>query len=333
MKASEVEAEIQKLEPGAQQAYLDQVATVARSVSISELEQAINDGDESRLQEILALGLFALFVERLRAAYASAAARELVAVQIPGVRREIDMGADSVTSFLAGQARALREQAERDQMDAARTAITQGRLRGESARTIALNIAGRLSRQTGKRTGGLLGLTGSAADAIERAREQLASADSRLLRDYLRRERRDRRFDIVVQGAIEKGKPLPKDTRERAVAAYAKRLLAMQAEALAQTNIAEAYNKAREEGWKQLTARSNGLYTYVKTWRSMRDGTVRHTHAALHGTTVRADQPFTSISGAQMMFPCDPSLGAPLSERMRCRCVAEYTLRKIEQAV
>ncbi|CAG8863148.1 hypothetical protein PS627_00084 [Pseudomonas fluorescens] len=333
MKAAEVEAEIERLEPAAQQAFLDQVEMATRSVSISDLEQAVADGDESRIEEILALGLFALLIERLRATYASGATKELSAIRIPGVRREIDMTGPDVGPFLNGQAAALREQVARDQADAVRVTIAFGRNRGDSPRTIALNIAGRMSKQTGRRTGGVIGLSGTAAEAIERAKDQLGSGDPAQLRDYLARVRRDPRFDIVVKAAIEKGKPLPKATLERAAAAYAQRLRDTYAEALAQTNTAEAYNKGREEGWKQLTARSNGQYTYSKTWRTRRDGRERRTHGAMSGQTVAATQAFTSPSGAMLMFPCDTSLGAPLAERIRCRCVVEYQLRKVSQAV
>lgn len=333
MKASEVQAEIEKLQPAAQQAYLDQIAMATKSVSIAGLEQAIDEGDESRLEEIIGLGLLALFLERLRSAFSSGAAREVAGIRVPGVRRELDMSAESVNAFLSSQARDIREQAARDQMDAVRIAITQGRLRGDSSRTIALNIAGRMSKQTGRRSGGVIGLSGTAAEAVERARDQLGSGDPGRLREYLARKRRDPRFDSVVSAAIEAGKPLPRETLERAASAYAQRLRDLHAEALAQTAIAEAYNKGREEGWKQLTARSGGQYTYVKKWRTRMDGRERRTHGALNGQTAEADQAFTSPSGAMLMFPCDTSLGAPLSERIRCRCVVEYSLRKVTQVV
>lgn len=333
MKASEVESEIERLEVEAQQAYLDQVAQTVRYASISELEQAVSDNDESLIAQILALGLFGMMVERLRSTYARGASKELVGIIIPGVRREIDMSDPDVTSFLSSQAAALREHAEREQAEAVRTVLSFGRDRGDSPRTTALNLAGRMSKQTGRRTGGIVGLNGPSAEAVERSRDQLASGDPAQLRNYLTRVRRDPAFDAAVREAIATGKPIAQATIDRAAAAYARRLLGTYAEALAQTNTSEAYNKGREEGWKQLTARSNGLYTFAKAWRSMRDNKVRHTHAVMNGQVVMADQPFTSPSGAMLMFPCDTSLGAPLNERIRCRCVVEYSLRKTSQAV
>lgn len=333
MKAAEVEAEIKRLEAEAQQAYLDQVAQTVRYASISGLEQAVSDNDENLIAQILALGLFGLMVERLRSAYARGASKELIGIIIPGVRREIDMGASGVTSFLSSQATALREQAEREQAEAVRTILSFGRDRGDSPRTIALNLAGRMSKQTGRRYGGVVGLNGPSAEAVERSRDQLASGDPAQLRNYLTRVRRDPAFDAAVREAIATGKPIAKATIDRAAAAYARRLLSTYAEALAQTNTAEAYNKGREEGWKQLTARSNGMYTFAKKWKTTMDGRERNTHGAMNGQVVLQGEAFISPSGAMLMFPCDTSLGAPLNERIRCRCVAEYSLRKNSQAV
>lgn len=333
MKASEVEAEIKRLEGETKLAYLEQVAQTIRYISLAQLEQAVADNDEDRIAEIMSLGLLAVLLERLRAAYARGASKELVAIIIPGLRREIDMGERSVSDFLSTQAAALRDQVARDQMDAVRVVLSMGRDRGDSARTTALNLAGRLSRQTGRRTGGVVGLSGASAEAIERAREQLASGDPAQMRNYLTRVRRDPAFDAAVREAIDAGKPVARATIDRATKAYAQRLLSTYAEALAQTNTAEAYNKGREEGWQQLTARSNGRYTFAKKWKTTMDGRERNTHGAMNGQTVMAEQAFTSPSGAMLMFPCDTSLGAPLNERIRCRCVVEYSLRKTSQAV
>ncbi|MCS3467089.1 hypothetical protein M2401_000810 [Pseudomonas sp. JUb42] len=333
MKAVDVERDIESLEPAAQQDYLDQVAAVAQSVSIAALEQAVADNDQSRILELLALGLLLNLTVRLRTTYTTGATKELAGIKIPGMRPELDMNGQEVNSFLSAQAIAIREQAALEQALAISVALTEGRAAGLGARSIALNLAGRLSKQTGRRVGGMIGVSGTAAEAIEKARLQLGSGDPAMLKAYLQRIARDRRFDGAVQAAILGGEPVPKEVLDKALGAYAEKLLAVQAQTIAQTAVAEAYNKGREEGWKQLTDRSNGLYTYIKTWRTRMDGKERRTHGAMNGQKVEKDQPFHSPSGAMLMFPCDSSLGAPLSERARCRCVAEYSLKKNVQAV
>jgi len=60
-----------------------------------------------------------------------------------------------------------------------------------------------------------------------------------------------------------------------------------------------------------------------KTWVAIRDARTRPTHAAVGGTTVPFDQPFT-VGGAQMMRPGDASLGAGAGEIVNCRCSILY---------
>lgn len=61
--------------------------------------------------------------------------------------------------------------------------------------------------------------------------------------------------------------------------------------------------------------------TLVKTWQSMHDEKVRPTHAEADGQTQNLTDPF-SVGGADMMFPCDDSSGAPLDEIINCRCTS-----------
>lgn len=68
-------------------------------------------------------------------------------------------------------------------------------------------------------------------------------------------------------------------------------------------------------------ARSRGFSR--KRWKTFGDNKVRHTHREASGQTVPIDQPFI-VGGYQMMFPCDGSLGASVSEIANCRCTVQY---------
>lgn len=59
-------------------------------------------------------------------------------------------------------------------------------------------------------------------------------------------------------------------------------------------------------------------YKY-KQWHTIMDGRERATHAIANGQTVPIDQPFI-VGGFRMMFPRDVTYGAPISERINCRC-------------
>jgi len=56
-----------------------------------------------------------------------------------------------------------------------------------------------------------------------------------------------------------------------------------------------------------------------KEWLAAGDARVRDSHRSISGTRLPIDQPFRLSSGAQMMYPHDPS--GPASETIQCRCV------------
>lgn len=64
-------------------------------------------------------------------------------------------------------------------------------------------------------------------------------------------------------------------------------------------------------------------YQY-KTWVTMRDDKVRHTHAAVNGDKVCIFDSFLVGSG-EMSFPRDYSLGASAEEIVNCRCTLRYS--------
>ena len=60
-----------------------------------------------------------------------------------------------------------------------------------------------------------------------------------------------------------------------------------------------------------------------KKWRTVGDSSVRPTHITANGQARLADEPF-EVGGAQLQYPMDGSLGAPLAEVIGCRCVTSY---------
>lgn len=63
-----------------------------------------------------------------------------------------------------------------------------------------------------------------------------------------------------------------------------------------------------------------------KKWLTSRDARVRRPtksspfdHAAAEGQTVPVDQPFI-VSGEQLMYPGDGSMGASIGSLINCRC-------------
>lgn len=61
-----------------------------------------------------------------------------------------------------------------------------------------------------------------------------------------------------------------------------------------------------------------------KTWITMQDKHVRHTHRTVDNKTIRITDVF-SVGNSLMMFPKDESMGADMEEISNCRCSIKYS--------
>jgi hypothetical protein len=198
-----------------------------------------------------------------------------------------------------------------------RAVVNAGLEAGNNPRETALDITGRINRATGRREGGILGLTTQQTDAVIRARVELQNLDA----GYFDRARRDKRFDGLVKRAIQSGNPLSKADIERITGRYKDRLLAYRGEVIARTETLAALNAGKEEGIRQLIDTGKvSASQVVKVWSATMDDRTRDTHVAMNGQTVGINGAFTTPNGFQMMHPHDNSLGAPASETIQCRC-------------
>lgn len=215
-----------------------------------------------------------------------------------------------------------------DSKDAVRLVLEAGQTEGRNPRATALDIVGKINRATGRREGGILGLNSAQTDAVIRARAELLSGDPALLRNYLTRARRDKRFDRIIAKAIREGRPLAKSDVDAITGRYKDRLLALRGETIARTETLAGLNAGKEEGIRQLIDTGKVQRSAVKKiWRATGDDRTRDSHMALNGTEVGIDAAFTSpLTGAQMMFPHDTSRGAPPSEVIGCRCFYEVKI-------
>lgn len=215
-----------------------------------------------------------------------------------------------------------------DQKAAVRTSLSDSMRRGVNPRSAALDIVGRVNRVSGKREGGILGLTTVQEGYVADARKELTSADPKDLKHYLTRKRRDKRFDRTVAKAIREETSVPAATAAKAVGAYERRLLQLRGETIGRVEAMTALQVGKRQAYEQaISAGKIKAEDVEKTWRSMQDLDVRHTHNVLDGQTVGFDEAFVSPSGARMMHPMDASLGAGLDERAGCRCDADYRIR------
>lgn len=202
-----------------------------------------------------------------------------------------------------------------DQRVAIRTALQEGMTRGDNPRTTALDVIGRVNPQTGRREGGIAGLTSQQAGYVASARAELASGDAKTMRNYLTRERRDKRFDAVVLKAIKAGKPVDGATVSRLAGRYGDRLLALRGETIGRTESMASINQAHQEAYRQAVEKGTLRANLVRrVWVATRDGRTRDSHRKLNGDAVGLNERFSN----GLMFPGDPS--GPAAEIANCRC-------------
>lgn len=308
-------------------AYLDQIRATLDAATIAEIERLIEARDDSALGDILAVGVFAALMELIRSGYMAGAKAEAGSVPRSLGRQELDVNAQGAQSWLAQHIANLKAQMAMDQVDGISVTVSSGLQAGRSPRQIALDLAGRVSKQTGRRTGGTVGLPGNFSQYVADARTQLRSGDPEQLRKYLTRTRRDKRFDSMVMRALKAGTPVSSSDADRIAGRYADRLLQTHAQMIARTEALESFSAGRDRVYEQLVERGLPREAIVKDWETRRDEKVRNSHAGMQGQTRALGEPFSTNSGALLRYPGDRSLAAGWDETANCRCQARYTIR------
>ncbi|GAA5666136.1 hypothetical protein Brsp07_04645 [Brucella sp. NBRC 14130] len=219
-----------------------------------------------------------------------------------------------------------------DQVESIRTALTESLARGDNPTKAAKAIVGPVNRATGMREGGIIGLTAAQAQFVQSARDELLSGDPTLLKNYLVRGRRDKRFDRTVMKALKEQNPLPADVVDRIVNRYSAGLLKLRADTIALNETFNAMAAAKDIAFRQQIENGNLSADIVtKTWRHTPQEHPRAQHVAMRGQKVSYDQPFVAPDGTLIMYPHAP--GIPAQHKIGCKCVAEYKIDFVAQLV
>lgn len=209
-----------------------------------------------------------------------------------------------------------------------RATLTDGQSRGVNPRETALNIIGRINPTTKKREGGVIGLSTNQVGWVSNARLYLENLDKR----YFNLGLRDKRFDSLVQKAINDKRKLTKDEISRLLTAYENKALRFRGNAIARTETMQAINRGEYAAILQNI--EDGLIAenqVTKWWDDTHDGRTRLTHISLGNIYDRRNpipfnEPFVTATGQQLLYPGDRSLGADLREIVNCRCKAQYNI-------
>lgn len=305
-------------------AFLDALDRIRTAARLRDIEAMLDRGDIEGLLEALSLSpeYFRGVQDAVDAAFYGGAAHQVSLAAslstIPFNRRHWAAEAWA----LSNGARLIVEITEATR-DGVRNYVEEAIRTGRGSNATAREIVGRISRRTGRREGGILGLTGQEAEYVVNARTELEALDPA----YFQRAARDRRFDGTVRKAIREGKPLTKEDLERILQRYSDGLLIRRGDRIARTESHSALNAGRYEAMRQ-TAEDVGLTEAAITceWQSARDERVRASHRALNGKTVRYGEAFVSPLGSRMRWPGDREYGALSADVVGCRCTLSFGL-------
>lgn len=322
-------------EPRLARAFREAIANVAKEASIGRMVAALEQGNIEAA--ISAVGLdpldFGGFEELFRQAFIAAGNEEarimpLVEDNFGNPIRMRFSGRNPIAEdWLRDHSTMLLTEVVEDTKAAMRATMVRGLQEGKNPTKIVPEVVGRINRATGRREGGVLGLTQAQEKWVENAEAQMRSGDPAALADYFKRELRDRRFDRSITKAAREGKPVPRATIDKALNSYRNRLLAYRARTVGRTETQTALNSGTFQAWEQGIA--EGKYAperIAKDWRDSHDIRVRHDHAILGSRRpIPFREPFVSPNGDRMMYPMDRSLGARARSIVSCRCWAQYS--------
>lgn len=311
--------------PQIRAAFLAAIQDVVDSVLLLQVTRAIQEGDAIKAFQVLGMSPAALrpIVASIEAAYERGGVmtgetfpKYLNTPSGKAVFR-FDVRNSRAEAFLRDKSSELITRISDDTRVNVRNVLTEGMKAGRNPRNVALDIVGRIDSATGKRSGGIVGLSENQGFWVASARTKLEQLDSA----YLKMELRDKRFDRTVAKAIETNTPLPADTVDKLVGRYKSNALKFRGDTIGRTEAIQSLNNAEYEATLQAVESGAVKASNVqREWDSAGDKRVRFSHAALDGKRVGLREPFTSPTGALMLYPGDVSLGAPASEVINCRC-------------
>jgi len=333
MPRERIDRLIERLEPRMRRAFEEAIQRIRGRTTIKDVEEALRRGDiDTALRAIpLDESQFEPLRRALRDAFEEGGdlGNNNAAVEFAGAGLQLGVGFDGrnprAEDWLRQRSSTLITEIIEEQREAVRLALEAGQIAGRNPRQTALDVVGRINRTTGNREGGVIGLTSQQARWVTSAQEELASGDPARLRNYLSRERRDKRYDRRVMKAIREERPLAAADVRQMTRRYSARLLAYRGEVVARTETIHAAHAGQRVGMQQLIDSGRVQSSQVrKIWKATGDGRTRDSHLALHGESVGWDEPFISpATGLPMMHPGDTSMGAAGRDTIQCRCHME----------
>lgn len=300
------------------------IQTIVDEAVLNEIEQAVADGDAQRIVDLL--GFSPASLRPISRAFEDMFERsgDWVNDSYPRLPNNpvirFDLRNPRAEQWLRYKSSSLITNITDDARSNVVAMLAAGMEAGRNPRNTALDIVGRIDPTTGKRVGGVIGLSEQQQFWSRSFRTDLEQLNPR----YFDKALRDKRFDPIVRRAIESGQPLSKAQIDKMVYRYRDNALRHRGEQIGRTESLAALNAAELESVRQLLERDIVREKDVgREWDSAGDGKVRNSHKLMDGQVVGIDEPFITPAGFGMMHPGDNSLGAPANEIIGCRCRAK----------
>lgn len=313
-------------------AFIDAIEDIADRAQIGRITEALRRGDiETALR---AIGIqdesFDAVADAVARAYADAG--RTTAANLPMQR--VAGGLQAVFRFntrniqaeqwLKNKSSELVTRIGQGQREMAREALRAGMEAGRNPNSVALDIVGRIDRASNRRSGGVLGLNGPQEQYVRNARKELSGTDVAGLKNYLRRERRDKRFDPTVRKAIKSGEKLTAKQVDQITGRYSDRLLKLRGNTIARTEAIHSLAAAQHESYRQaIESGAVNAESVTVRWKATMRNT-RDSHVVLHNTEIPFGGTFVSIYGSRLRFPGDTMYGALAGDIVNCACMPEY---------
>ena len=315
---------IDNLEPSVRDAFYAAIQNIKDSASINEIAALLAAGRISEAYDTLQISNATFAALERQIGFGFVESGELAAqnmrVRKSGGGRVVvlfDTRNPKAERYLQNVSSRLITEIVADQREGVRGYLATRLSQGANPRTTALDLVGRINKATGRRTGGVIGLTSQQMSFVANMQSELS--DPKLMQNYFTRARRDKRFDRVVLKAIKEEKPLDADTIAKLSTNYSNRLLQLRGETIARTETIGAVNAAQQVAFESaVDAGTVKRQDIKKIWQTAMDARVRDSHAAMQGEKVGIDERFSN----GLLYPAEPSGDA--AETINCRCVVTY---------
>lgn len=324
---------LQRYEPKLAAAFMASIREISSNVVLKIVVDALKIGDVTAAVRAIQMdpGAFHLLELALQEAF-NAGGVDLVQglpqlIDPDGMRVIFQFGARNLDAELAlrtlssTMVTAITEESR----EALRLALEAGLSDGRNPTETALDVVGRVNPVTGKREGGVIGLTTRQVETVEKARAGFRAGDKAAMKHYLTLKTRDKRFDRTVAKAIREGTTLPAEKQAEIIRNLNNKNLKRRGDLVARTETMQALGTSRDVAMQQqIDAGKVQEENISKEWHTAGDKDVRYSHRALNRTTVKKSEPFITPRQNRLRYPGDPQ--APLTETAMCRCWCEYKI-------